>query len=110
MKNSKERRANIRFDEQEYIQVCSDARIYGDTVPAMLKAVYFERLPKAPKFSKEDALRILTAINRVGNNINQIARHMNSGGSANSVNPVLTEVMEQLSILKYFAVGVDGHC
>lgn len=110
MKHSKERRANIRFDEQEYIQVCNDARVYGDTVPAMMKAVYFERLPSAPKFSKDDALRIVTAINRVGNNINQIARHLNSGGSPNAVNPVLTDVTEQLSILKYFAVGLDGHC
>lgn len=76
----------------------------------MLKAVYFERLPSAPKFSKDDALRIVKAINRVGNNINKIARHLNSGGSPNTVNQVLTDVTEQLSILKYFAVGLDGHC
>lgn len=110
MTNFKERRANIRFDEQEYIQVCNDTRIYGDTVPGMLKSVYFERLPTAPKFSKDDALRIVMAINRVGNNINQIARHLNTGGGQNSVSPMLMDVTEQLSILKYFAVGIDGYC
>ena len=107
--SSKERRANIRFDEDEYLQVCNDAKVYGDTVPGMLKAVYFERLPPAPKFTKDDAIRIVTAINRVGNNINQIARHLNSGGGHSVVNPVLTDVTEQLRILKYFAVGADGH-
>ncbi|MGE0175140.1 MAG: plasmid mobilization relaxosome protein MobC [Oligoflexales bacterium] len=110
MKLSKERRANIRFDEQEYFQICNDATIYGDTVPGMLKAVYFKRLPPAPKFSKDDALHIVMAINRVGNNINQIARHINSGGSPNAVNSGLSDVRHQLSLLKYFVVGVDGHC
>ena len=110
MKHSKERRANIRFDEDEYIRLCNDAKIYGETVPGVLKAVYFERLPLGPKFSKDDAIRISAAINRVGNNINQIARHLNSGGGFTALNSVLTEVAEQLSILKYFAVGIDGHC
>jgi len=109
MKNSKERRANIRFDEAEYLQLCNDAKIYGETVPGVLKAVYFERLPTAPKFTKDDAIRIVTAINRVGNNVNQIARHLNSGGHS-AVIPVLTDVTEQLRILKYFAVGADGNC
>jgi Bacterial mobilisation protein (MobC) len=109
MKNSKERRANIRFDEAEYLQICNDAKIYGETVPGLLKGVYFDRLPSAPKFSKDDAIRIVTAINRVGNNINQIARHLNSGGSQTAVNPILIDVTEQLRILKYFAVGTDGN-
>lgn len=109
MKSSKERRANIRFDEDEYIRICSDAQIYGETVPSVLKAVYFERLPPGPKFSKDDAIRISTAISRVGNNINQIARHLNSGGGTTAIQTVLTEVAEQLRILKYFAVGTDGN-
>lgn len=109
MKNSKERRANIRFDEAEYLQLCNDAKIYGETVPGLLKAVYFTRLPSAPKFTKDDAIRIVTAINRVGNNVNQIARHLNSGGGHSAVISVLTDVTEQLRILKYFAVGADGN-
>lgn len=109
MKSSKERRANIRFDEDEYMRICNDAKIYGETVPGVLKAVYFERLPQGPKFSKDDAIRISTAISRVGNNINQIARHLNSGGAAGGLGAVLTEVAEQLRVLKYFAVGADGN-
>lgn len=110
MKSSKERRANIRFDEDEYMRICNDAKIYGETIPGVLKAVYFERLPSAPKFSKDDAIRISTAISRVGNNINQIARHLNSGGGANALGTVLMEVAEQLRVLKYFAVGTNGNC
>jgi len=110
MKSSKERRANIRFDEDEYMRICNDAKIYGETVPGVLKAVYFERLPPGPKFSKDDAVRISTAISRVGNNINQIARHLNSGGGASALGAVLTDVAEQLRVLKYFAVGTDGNC
>lgn len=109
MKSSKDRRANIRFDEDEYMRICNDAKIYGETVPGVLKAVYFERLPPAPKFSKDDAIRISTAISRVGNNVNQIAKHLNSGGGTSGLGAVLTEVSEQLRVLKYFAVGVDGH-
>lgn len=108
MKNSKERRANIRFEEEEYIRVCSDAKIYGETIPGVMKAVYFERLPPDPKFSKDDAIRIVAAINRVGNNINQIARHLNGGSDHSVVSPVLVDVAEQLRILKCFAVGIDG--
>jgi hypothetical protein len=110
MKSSKERRANIRFDEDEYMRICNDAKIYGETIPGVLKGVYFERLPPGPKFSKDDAIRISTAISRVGNNINQIARHLNSGGGTNALGAVLTEVAEQLRVLKYFAVGTDGNC
>lgn len=110
MKDSKERRANIRFDEEEYIQICSDAKTYGETIPAMLKAVYFERLPADPKFSKDDVIRIVAAINRVGNNVNQIARHLNNGSDQSQVLAVLMDVAEQLRILKCFAVGTDGSC
>jgi hypothetical protein len=109
MKSSKERRTNIRFDEEEYLQVCSDAKVYGETVPGVMKSVYFDRLPPSPKFTKDDAIRIVMAINRVGNNVNQIARHLNSGGSLPTVSSVLTDVSEQLRILKYFAVGADGN-
>ena len=52
----------------------------------------------------------MTAINRVGNNVNQIARHLNTGGGSSEVNPVLADVAEQLRVLKYFAVGADGNC
>ena len=109
MKSSKERRANIRFDEDEYIRICKDAQIYGETIPGVLRAVYFDRLPPGPKFSKDDAIRISTAISRVGNNINQIARHLNGGGGSSAIQTVLTEVAEQLRILKYFAVGTNGN-
>lgn len=105
MKNSKDRRANVRFDEDEYIRICSDAKIFGETIPSVLKAVYFDRLPKEPKFSKDDVIRIVAAINRVGNNVNQIARHLNSGSDQSQVMAVLRDVAEQLHFLKCFAVG-----
>ena len=104
MRSSKERRANIRFSEEEYSRVSNDAVSYGETVPGIVKAVYFDHLPPLPKYAREDAVRILAAINRVGNNINQIARQVNTGIGGN-VATLLQEAVTYLSILKAHTVG-----
>jgi len=58
MKSSKDRRANIRFNEAKYKRISNDAKMYGETVPDALKTVYFERLQPEPKFRADDAIRI----------------------------------------------------
>lgn len=58
MKSSKDRRANIHFNEAQYKRISNDAKMYGETVPGVLKNAYFERLPPEPKLSADDAIQI----------------------------------------------------
>ncbi len=76
-------------------------------MPGIIKAVYFHTLPAAPIFSTDDAIRIAVALNRVGSNVNQVAKHLNSGFRA-GFNPALEEIADQLRALKQFALGHHG--
>lgn len=108
MKTSETGSSHVRFTEDQYGRIADDARIYGKSIPDLLRAAYFDSLPPRPAFSVEDAKRIVSAINRVGNNVNQIARHLNSGFRSGFA-PVLDEIRAHLIAIRNFAVGVNGN-
>src|SRR5690606_37039490 len=73
MQQSKMNQTHIRFTEEEYARVLNDAEAYGKTVPEMIKSVYFGAKIARPTLSHDDAQRIIAALGRIGNNVNQIA-------------------------------------
>ncbi len=108
MKRPEAGSSHVRFTEDQYSQISDDARVYGKSIPDLLRAAYFGSLPPRPAFSVEDAKRIVAAINRVGNNVNQIARHLNSGFRSGFA-PVLDEIRAHLIAIRNFTVGANGN-
>jgi len=52
----------------------------GLTIPKLLKESFFSQSGViTPNFSRDDTITILKHLSAIGNNLNQIARHLNSG-------------------------------
>ena len=72
-------RTHVRFSEQEFSKIERDALTTGRSIPWLLKTAYFNVGEVSPAFDRESAKEFITALNRIGSNINQIAREINSG-------------------------------
>ena len=73
----------VRFHSEQLNRLIRDTSLFGKSIPELLRTAYFKGPLKSPLMAKSDQLAILVALNRIGNNINQIARQANMGfGSA----------------------------
>jgi hypothetical protein len=109
MRGSEKRQTHIRFSEVEYNQLLNDSEVYGETVPNLMKAVYFRKKLLQPVMNREDALQVLTALNRIGNNANQIARQLNSG-FRQGFNSMVEELRNDIQSMKHYILGLRGNC
>lgn len=69
----------VRFTAEEYQRIEADAEIFGKSIPTLLKEKYFNGPRVLPLLAKEDLEKLFGELGRVGNNLNQIARRINSG-------------------------------
>jgi len=69
----------VRLTDQEFTRLTKDASLHNNTLPIQMKEGYFHGLPSKLLFTREDAERIQKELRRIGGNVNQIARHVNSG-------------------------------
>lgn len=100
-------RANVRFNEEEYARLQKDAFVLGKSIPILLKEAYFKGPQVSPLMNVEDQRVTLVELRRIGNNVNQIAKHFNSG-FRNGCNKEFTEICENLSMLRKFVAGICG--
>lgn len=76
----KEARTNVRFTEKEYAQIEEAQRETGLSIPDLLKKAYFKhRTMLRPLLTREQVDQIMSELRRQGNNLNQIAKQINSG-------------------------------
>ena len=94
-------RANVRFSEQEYEFICKEAANVGETVPGLLKKAYFSRQSSGRRFTCDDTKRLVASLNRIGNNLNQITKKINSGFREGFRNGV-QEVANELSMIRSY--------
>lgn len=80
----------------------------GTTIPKLLKRCFFHGPPAAPLVAHEEARAIIGELRRIGTNINQIARQLNSQGVAGNVQQIITEAVEYLRSLRITLGGFDG--
>ena len=71
--------AYVRLSPEEYSRLESDARASGESVAEIMKRVYFSKKPVVLLMGKDDQKSLMGALGRIGNNINQVARVLNSG-------------------------------
>jgi hypothetical protein len=71
----------MRLSAAEYVRVASDAALTGRKMQDLVKEAYFEqRAPVTILVSNADYQTLMTALSKIGNNINQIAKYLNGGG------------------------------
>lgn len=70
----------VKFSEQEYAMISRMRQTTGKSFPDLLKQALFRRVDLArPLLDKESVEKIMVELRRQGNNINQIAKQINSG-------------------------------
>jgi negative regulator of replication initiation len=78
-KNSR-RAFYIRLSEDEYNRIQTMVETIGITAPEIFRRALLDTINFVqPLFSKQDTQQIMTELSRQGNNINQIAKRVNSG-------------------------------
>lgn len=76
----KETRTNVRFTEKEYALIEEAQRETGLSIPDLLKKAFFKhRTLLRPLLTKEQVDQVMSELRRQGNNLNQIAKQINSG-------------------------------
>ncbi len=98
----------VRMSPSEYKRMKKDSRTSGKSIPELLRDSYFGNLPVKVLVNKNDLDILRKDLNRIGNNLNQVAKRLNSGlmhGWSNT----LSLVLEQFKILTnqiYYGYGV----
>jgi hypothetical protein len=70
----------VRLTEEEYKRIQTMVASIGITAPEIFRRALFDTINFVqPLFSKQDTKEIMTELSRQGNNINQIAKKVNSG-------------------------------
>ncbi len=90
-KRQRNKRFTLRFFDEEFNKVAARADRSGLTLGAYMRAASLDgdagpRAQRRPPADHKALRQILGEIGRIGNNINQIARAMNSGERANIPN------------------------
>ena len=88
----------VRFTPDEYDQILEDERIADKSAQELLKRAYFGKGPLVILMTDDDKDRMCSQIHRIGNNVNQIARKINSGFSY-GFNKEIEDVRAQLTAL-----------
>lgn len=83
MKEKKEKQINIRVNQNEFDELENKSKELKITKSEfILKLIFGEKIKKD---NSKDNLKYLSSINKIGNNINQIARLLNSKNLKNEL-------------------------
>jgi hypothetical protein len=69
----------VKFDDKEYTQIKKASKVTGRSIPDILRSSYFLKPIGRPLVENSMAKKIVSELNRIGNNVNQIARQVNNG-------------------------------
>jgi hypothetical protein len=102
--NRKEgRQINFRVNEEEYERIKKMADSLGMSVSAFCKSKAKGSRIKSPKIDRQGAIEIASELRRIGVNVNQIAKNLNSGlstseGQINALQEELGEIWRLLNL------------
>lgn len=75
----KTKSSHVRFNKTEYNKINLDSIVSGKSIPELLKNTYFSNPYPEPLFDFESKQTLMKELKRIGVNINQIAKNINSG-------------------------------
>ena len=88
----------VRMSSQEYSRIRKESKNTGKSIPELLREAYFSSPPRKVLVTKNDLIILRKDINKIGNNLNQIARKVNSGFMS-GWNNTLERIFEEVRIL-----------
>lgn len=102
--NPKRSFVNVRLTDDEYAKLSADAN--GGSKAELLRASYFGRKPKVPKAVPALNESAYSDLGRMGNNLNQLAKHANATGEIDPhIQDLLYDVKSQLVIVRALLLG-----
>jgi hypothetical protein len=99
-------RVHVRFSPEEWVRLCREEVLLGNKKAKILRDAYFSRSKVTLLMDKEGVQKFLAEFNRIGNNINQLAKKANSGGLVSD--SALTLVREQFATLFSYVMRFNG--
>jgi len=69
----------VKFSADEFSKIKADSQLTGKSIPSLLKAAYFSGRRATLLMSKSDQEQWFKELRHWGNNLNQIAKRVNSG-------------------------------
>jgi len=69
----------IRLNEQEHKELTQISKETGKSIPQIFKEAIKKNKPAKPLMNIDEARNMIKELNRLGGNVNQIARKVNSG-------------------------------
>ena len=97
----------MRFSDDEFDRIKREAKLSGRSLPVILKKSHFSREEMKVLFNEGERHTFCTELRRIGNNINQIAKRVNSGALEGWYGE-FTAAMKMISELQQMAVGIYG--
>lgn len=79
LKPKKTTSSHVRLSESEYKQITQDCQLTGESIPELLKKSYFKRVVIRVLMPRDERDAWFTELRRLGNNLNQLAKRVNSG-------------------------------
>ncbi|MAV92001.1 MAG: hypothetical protein CL676_11330 [Bdellovibrionaceae bacterium] len=98
----------VRMSSQEYSRIRKESNKTGKSIPELLREAYFSTPPRKVLVNKDDLTVLRKDINKIGNNLNQVARKLNAGfmhGWSNTLDLVL-EQFQTLTNQIHYGYGV----
>ena len=102
------RRTTVRFSESEYIRIKKEAHLSGESLPLLLKQSFFRGKKLKLLFDEETRHWVCRELRRIGTNVNQIARKVNSG-ALEGWHSEFEKVVESISDLQRLASEAYGN-
>jgi len=97
-KRQRNRKTDIRWDDEEYSRLTEKAQETGLSRNAYIRAAAIgtpgPRARRSPLVNAEALARATAALNKVGSNLNQIAHVLNSGGAGLTTRECLAALSE----------------
>lgn len=106
--NKNIRQIHFRISQQEYERAQTLSKNLGHPLNDLFKNALFKGPLLAPLLSNDDAKNIMTQLQRMGTNVNQIAKHLNSG-LREGFHQELGEIARELTVIRQYVSGVYGH-
>ena len=97
----------VRFTPEEFQQIVEDETRTDKSAQELLKGAYFGKGRVVILMTDDDRDRLMTQISRIGNNVNQIAKRINSG-FAYGFNQEVENVRSLLTALKVWLTTKYG--
>lgn len=99
-------KTTIRMSPDQYLKICEISKETRKTIPKVFLDLLDRKVPQVTLMNVENVEKIKIELNRIGNNINQIARKVNSGEVVLSQS--FDDFRDQLNLIYGFLARANG--